>query len=137
SSRACCTSRCASRRPFQLIVPVSGVWKPVTILISVDLPAPLSPRRPTISFSPTTRSTPSRAWTPRKDLEMSLSSSRLAMCACFGGGTSLRVRWELADQLVHERHERADVLLRDDAGARVDVQPCEVVLHRQADLQDG
>jgi hypothetical protein len=39
SSRARCTERCSIGSPFHLIVPLSGGWNPVTILISVDLPA--------------------------------------------------------------------------------------------------
>jgi hypothetical protein len=35
--------------------PPVGLSTPVTILIRVDLPAPLSPIRPTISLAPTSR----------------------------------------------------------------------------------
>src|SRR5947209_12655474 len=35
--------------PLSHIVPVSGLWNPDRILISVDLPAPLSPSRPSTS----------------------------------------------------------------------------------------
>ena len=35
--------------PSMAIVPADGAWTPETILISVDLPAPLSPTSATIS----------------------------------------------------------------------------------------
>src|SRR5437868_3437947 len=54
--------------PSMRISPWSGRCTPDRILISVDLPAPLSPTRPTDSPSAITRSTPFRAWTPEYHL---------------------------------------------------------------------
>src|SRR3954452_16830005 len=48
---------------------------PDMTLTSVDLPAPLSPTRPTTSPAPTLKSTPSRAWTAPKRLLTPRSSS--------------------------------------------------------------
>jgi hypothetical protein len=59
-SRVACTEWFVSRLPFPYISPWSGWWTPVSVLIRVDLPAPLFPRRPTTSFRPTSKSTPSR-----------------------------------------------------------------------------
>ncbi len=50
-------------RPRTWISPLVGVTTPDRTFINVDLPAPLSPSRPTISPSPTLRKTSSRAWT--------------------------------------------------------------------------
>src|SRR5260370_15969816 len=55
-------------RPSILISPRSGRWTPERILISVDLPAPLSPTRPHTSPGWTSRSTPLRACTPEYHL---------------------------------------------------------------------
>ena len=47
--RASSTLLGAYGSPFSHIVPESGLWKPHRILISVDLPAPLSPSNPSTS----------------------------------------------------------------------------------------
>src|ERR1035437_7627739 len=47
--------------PSRLRVPVSGTYTPSRILMSVDLPAPFGPMRPTTSPAPTSRLTLSRA----------------------------------------------------------------------------
>src|SRR3954471_23667842 len=49
--------------------PSSGFWKPEIVLISVDLPAPLSPRRPRTSPLRRCRLTSRRAVTGPKRLE--------------------------------------------------------------------
>ncbi len=49
--------------PSSETLPVNGT-KPVTASISVVLPAPFGPIRPSSSPSRTSRSTASRAWTP-------------------------------------------------------------------------
>ncbi len=54
-------------RPLIVTVPSSGVWMPAATFISVDLPAPLPPTRPTISPAATSKSTPRSAMTPPKD----------------------------------------------------------------------
>jgi len=49
--------------PSSVIFPAVGVISPDTALRSVDLPAPLVPRRATISPSVTSKSTPKRTCT--------------------------------------------------------------------------
>ena len=60
--------------PRTRISPLVGLTTPERILISVDLPAPLSPIRPTTSLSLTERLTPPRAKTLPYDFLMSRSS---------------------------------------------------------------
>ena len=48
--------------------PASGRSTPESTLIKVDLPAPLSPTKPTSSPAWNSRSMPSRAWTPEYHL---------------------------------------------------------------------
>src|SRR5687768_3026813 len=48
--------------------PASGVCRPLRILTSVLLPAPLSPTRPTTSPAATCMLTPRSAWTPPNHL---------------------------------------------------------------------
>ena len=55
--------------------PSSAAWMPAIVLTSVDLPAPLSPTRPTTSPAWTAKSTRSRAWTGPKRL-LTPSSAR-------------------------------------------------------------
>src|SRR5262245_28269087 len=65
-------------RPSTSSVPAVGGKFPATILTSVDLPAPLSPMRPTTSPAETVRQTSSRAWIAPKCLEMA-RHSRIGM----------------------------------------------------------
>src|SRR3954453_9060410 len=62
---------------------------PDMTLTSVDLPAPLSPTRPTTSPAPTSKSTPSRAWTAPKRLltPRSSSSGAVAVAVVLMSGT--------------------------------------------------
>src|SRR5215467_11399736 len=62
-------------RPSKMYRPVSAGWMPAMVLTSVDLPAPLSPTRPTTSPAWTSKSTSVRAWTAPKCLLMPFSSS--------------------------------------------------------------
>jgi hypothetical protein len=57
------------------ISPELGDSRPVINLISVDLPAPLSPMRPTISLLPISRNVGFRLRTGPYDLETLLSST--------------------------------------------------------------
>ena len=57
------------------ISPEVGDSKPVINLISVDLPAPLSPIKPTISFYPISRFVGFRLRTGPYDLETLLSAT--------------------------------------------------------------
>src|ERR1700742_274344 len=49
SERAWSTERSSTSSPLTISRPPSGRWKPEMILISVDLPAPLSPSSPSTS----------------------------------------------------------------------------------------
>src|SRR5689334_10517325 len=55
SERAWSTERSSTSSPLTISRPSSGFWKPERILISVDLPAPLSPSRPSTSPLPRCR----------------------------------------------------------------------------------
>src|ERR1700733_5194148 len=68
-SRPSCGETNATRRPSRNISP-SSVWNtPEIALISVDLPAPLSPAKATTSPGKTSNETLLRAWTPPKCLD--------------------------------------------------------------------
>src|ERR1700724_3696798 len=67
--------------------PASGFWKPEMILISVDLPAPLSPSRPSTSPFFRCRLTSRSAVTGPKRLDM-CSTRRTSSGALDGGTTS-------------------------------------------------
>ena len=56
--------RSSTSLPSTKISPCRGWCAPERILISVDLPAPLSPTRPTTSARSAWKSTPLSAWTP-------------------------------------------------------------------------
>src|SRR5262249_3746288 len=117
------------------------------ILMRVDLPAPLSPRRPTTSPEPSRKSTSWRTWTPPKDFATPRSSRRSgageegwralsrppATWSIIGRGG----RTPLPDLLRHERGDGIDVGLVDEPAARVDEQAAEAVLLGHAELLDG
>src|SRR5215208_1597346 len=95
--------RCASageeRRissPARWMAPSSGGNTPVTIWMSVDLPAPFSPTSAWISPGRTVRSTPSRATTPPNRLR-SPATARSASLPTFAGSDMLgqELRWQL------------------------------------------
>src|SRR2546428_803884 len=62
--------------PSKRISPLSAECVPATHLISVDLPAPLSPTSDMTSPFRTSKSTSVSAWTEPNDLEMPRSSRR-------------------------------------------------------------
>src|SRR3990172_10312991 len=66
--------RMLTSRSWKKIWPASGCTTPDTIFTRVDLPAPLSPTRPTISLDWTRKSTSTRALTAPKLLLIPLSS---------------------------------------------------------------
>src|SRR5947207_4472202 len=72
SERAWSTEFNSVSSPLTMSRPSSGFWKPLMILISVDLPAPLSPSRPSTSPLRRCRLTSRSAVTGPK---------RLAMCS--------------------------------------------------------
>src|SRR3954452_3125162 len=55
SERAWSTDLSSTSSPLMISRPSSGFWKPEMVLISVDLPAPLSPSRPSTSPLPRCR----------------------------------------------------------------------------------
>src|SRR5829696_1534803 len=82
--------------PSNAIWPLSAAWMPATHLISVDLPAPLSPTRAITSPGRTSKSTSLSAWTEPKLFEIPWSSSRgvgaeaVVTAGEDGGGTPWR-----------------------------------------------
>src|SRR5580692_10286293 len=54
--------------PSNFSDPWSGEYTPARIRISVDLPAPFSPTKPTTSLTPISTLTSSNAWTPANAL---------------------------------------------------------------------
>src|SRR4051812_29239140 len=68
SERAWSTDFSSTSSPRRTIRPSSGFWKPEMILISVDLPAPLSPSSPSTSPRRRCRSSPRSAVTGPKRL---------------------------------------------------------------------
>jgi hypothetical protein len=70
--------------------PASGSWTPDMILMSVDLPAPFSPRSACTSPARTSNDTPSSARTPGNDFAMSVSRRTGSMLAW--GGRDRRSR---------------------------------------------
>src|SRR5437870_3389754 len=115
------------------------------ILISVDLPAPLSPSTPTISFRPTRKSIPWSACTSPNVFEIPVSLNRSGASTASGsrwlialrpaGGAPGRVT--LSYFLFGKRREKVDVVLVGEPPACVDVQARESVDLRQANVQDG
>src|SRR4029077_1992438 len=75
SAVASCGREIATFRPSKSIVPSSAVWMPAMVFTIVDLPAPLSPTKPTTSPAWTAKSTRSRAWTGPNRLLTPLSSN--------------------------------------------------------------
>src|ERR1700748_228486 len=80
SAVASCGLEIETGRPSNLSVPASGLWMPAIVFTIVDLPAPLSPTRPTTSPARTAKSTRSRAWTGANCL-LTPSSSRRGAAA--------------------------------------------------------
>src|SRR5262249_25866779 len=70
----------ARRRPLKAITPASGVTIPKRMFISVVLPEPFSPRRPTMRPDTTSRSIERFACTEPNDFEMCCMRSIVAPC---------------------------------------------------------
>src|SRR5436305_15332090 len=86
SSVASCGLEIRTSLPWKRTVPPSGGLIPAIALTSVDLPAPLSPTRPTTSPALTVKSTRSRAWTgPNRLLTPSSSRSGVPSAAISTG----------------------------------------------------
>src|SRR5665213_254484 len=132
------------------------------ILINVDLPAPLSPTRPSTCPASSLKLTSWSAWTPPKDFETCLSSRTVLLADCSLSVDSdmpiASLEWrpmagehiahrpprhsycegrKLPDLLVDERRDHGDVRLVDEAATRVDAQAAEAVFMGQAKLLDA
>src|SRR5215470_9968587 len=70
----------ARRRPLKAITPASGVTIPKRMFISVVLPEPFSPRRPTMRPGATSRSIERFACTEPNDFEIPCMRSIVAPC---------------------------------------------------------
>src|SRR5450759_3567191 len=111
--------------------------------MSVDLPAPLSPSRPTTSFRPTSKLTSCSALTSPKVLLMFTMRSRGSIDSSFsfagraGEPPARQTKGKrLADFLGRQRGQEVNIALVGEAAAGVDVQAGEGVLLGQAQLQD-
>src|SRR5438445_7585639 len=99
--------------PSKRISPASIGWMPATHLISVDLPAPLSPTRAMTSPARTSKSTSVSAWTEPKDFEMPRSSR---MGVSFTGSPVLTTEGEGAQTGALPQNDLlAELLVRPDA----------------------
>src|SRR6056297_829729 len=126
-----------TRRPLRSIVPSSAGWTPVSTLINVDLPAPLSPTSPSTSPSRTSRSTPRTASTPPKRLTIPRSTTcgwewggGVASPTCMRVASSVTTCLKLGLDLGPVLHEfqRFDRHLRDDVLATRDHHHVQWVL---------
>src|SRR3954471_11898754 len=123
SERAWSTLLGSYGSPRRNIWPESCFWKPQIVLISVDLPEPLSPSRPSTSPLRSVRLTSRRAVTGPK---------RLAMCS------TRRTSSANAGPLAHAADVGVDRHREDDRQAEVEVQVVGVdALDRQAVAQDA
>ena len=68
--------RSSTGSPSTAMSPASGRYRPVMILISVDLPAPFSPTRAWISPGRRSSETPRSAWVEPKLFETSRTCER-------------------------------------------------------------
>ena len=109
--------------PSKTISPSSAGWIPAMHLMSVDLPAPLSPTRAMTSPAATRKSTWYSAWTAPKRFETPRSSrtgwlSVIGSDPCLGAEVRVLAGADvlLLQEAVLERH--VDVLLRDGDAAR-------------------
>src|SRR5215208_3649410 len=89
---------------------------PARTFISVDLPAPFSPTRPSTSFSRRKRPTSSRAVTPGNRLTSPSTSNATPVhwpVTSSPGGGRCRVAWSLNSPLLDNRHAGAVHRQRD------------------------
>ena len=102
--------------PSTASVPSSGGWTPDSVLIRVDLPAPLSPRRQLISPARTVSETPSRATTAPKYFEM-LRASRSGVASAADGcvGVASASSWRAPSAQRRPAKRRRIQLLRTTA----------------------
>src|SRR3954470_22809327 len=122
SARAWSTERSSVSSPLTNNRPSSGFWKPEMVLMSVDLPAPLSPSRPSTSPLPRCRLMLRSAVTGPK---------RLAT-------PSTRRTSSDAAATAHPPHVGVDDHRRQDGDAQDEVQVVGVdALERQAVAQDA
>src|SRR5579863_5486541 len=89
-SLACVVSRNVTSDPFAEIVPASGRMPPDKIRMSVDLPAPFSPIKPTTSLAPISMVALRNARTGPKLLLMASSFSTAGLLDHEGGAAADR-----------------------------------------------
>src|ERR1700729_992609 len=138
SDLAWSTERSVTSSPLRTIPPESGRWKPQRILISVDLPAPLSPSRPSTSPLRRCRLTSRSAVTGPKRLAMcstrSTSSSAAVGPTTFSAAT---VRSTTAVPPARALHVHVHAHRQDDGKAGVEQQVVSVhSLQDQAILEN-
>ena len=109
-------------------MPLVGGSTPVSTLMSVDLPAPLSPISPTISLEPISSVTFLRLTTLPYFLPTFSSRTIGAghVRVQFASGRSCGVgprRQSIADAGLHQRGDRIDIVLGDEAAAGVQFSP--------------
>src|ERR1700691_4624592 len=130
-SRASCGEAKATRRPSSTISPSSAWNTPEIALISVDLPAPLSPASATTSPGKTSSETLVSAWTPPKCLETP-RTTRIGERSLNLPPTQ-KTTLRLIDQHGDDDH-RAD---RDELPERLDIDEHQAVLDHCDDQRAG
>src|SRR5688572_5213202 len=114
-SSCACNGECGDTGwPESSMLPVSGAYRPVSTLISVDLPAPFCPMSACTSPARSVSSTPASACTPGKAREMSRALSTIAlsfMAVEFSVGLSVLARLDV----LLRRFHREDLFFDHDA----------------------
>src|SRR3954469_9094489 len=118
SERAWSTDLSSVSSPLMISRPSSGFWNPLMILISVDLPAPLSPSRPSTSPLPTCRLISRSAVTGPKRLATPSTRRTSSDTAALPHPADVHV----------DDHRRQDRDAQDEVQVvRVDALQCEAV----------
>src|SRR5690242_5310427 len=136
SARAWSTERSSTSSPLTTSRPASGFWKPETILMSVDLPAPLSPSSPSTSPLRRCRLMSRSAVTGPKRLA-TFSTRRTSSSARDSAAVTIRSSGTAAP-LPHASHVDVDDHRDEDRHAEDEVEVVGVdPLQRQAVAQDA
>src|SRR4051794_29431528 len=136
SERAWSTERSSTSSPLTTIRPSSGFWKPEMVLISVDLPAPLSPSSPRTSPLRRCRLMSRSAVTGPKRLP-TCSTRRTSSEARASSGRTTRSS-RIAASLSHAADVDVDHHRDEDGHAEDEVEVVRIdALERQAVAQDA